>query len=88
MTIPDEAVEAAAKASFAHWQPHKVWGESRRVADIFMEDARIILESAEPYMLAAKVADAKANNDHIIEGGDGYSAGFHYALHCVEGDPK
>lgn len=26
----------------------------------------------------------RVHNDHIQPGGDGYSAGFHYALYCIE----
>jgi len=48
--------------------------------------ARAVLEAAAPHILTAKATEAKANHDHIVEGGNGYSAGFHYALHCITGD--
>jgi len=71
--IPDEAVEAGLVA----WADRKaVWPR---------DVVRHILEAAAPHILAEKVAEAKANNDHIVEGADGYSAGFHYALHCISG---
>ena len=44
------------------------------------------LEAAAPHLFASAVAIAAANNDHITPGGDGYSAGFHYALHLVAPD--
>lgn len=78
--IPVEAVEAA-KAAIWDLPINSIEFEWQR--DMV---ARAALEAATPYMLASKVAEARANNDHIVEGGDGYSAGFHYALHCIEGE--
>jgi len=76
--IQAEAVEAAAKAL------RGMYAEICCGPD-FEEEARTALEAAIPHILAAKVAEARANNDHIVEGADGYSAGFHYALHCIKG---
>jgi hypothetical protein len=84
--IPDAAVESGARAMLAAgnyacpWESLPVFMQAN-----FTRDARAALEAAAPHMLAAKVAEARVNNDHIIEGGGGYSAGFYYALHCIEG---
>lgn len=75
--IPDEAVEVAAK--------HLAFYVDRPGTDWTVE-ARALLQAAAPHMLAAKVSEVRGNNDHIVEGGDGYSAGFHYALHCISPD--
>lgn len=76
--IPVEAVEAAA-LSIHRAHPFQSLSICRAVA-------RAALEAAAPHILAAKVAVVRANHDYIIDGGDGYSAGFHYALHCTEDD--
>lgn len=75
--IPEAAVEAAAEAVYGM----TLDGSIQR--DTWLHDFRIALEAAAPHMLAAKVAEAKSSNDHIIEGVDGYSSGFHYALYCI-----
>jgi hypothetical protein len=73
--IPQAAVEAAAAAI-----------ESRMHYNTTLGDlARAVLEAAEPLILAAAVSEARVNHDHIREGGDGYSAGFHYALTAISG---
>jgi hypothetical protein len=75
--IPDEAVEAAYDVS-TH-------------LDITTSDIERILEAATPHLIARAADVAAANNDHIVPGGDGYSAGFHYALQCLalnDEDPR
>lgn len=86
---PNEAVEAAAKALWAPADHAETWdSEHEAYKDYLRTEASNALAAASPHILSAKVAEAKANNDHIVEGGDGYSAGFHYALHCITGEPK
>jgi len=76
--IPEAAVEAAARKMFSKW------GELPESSkEHLYPDVRAIVEAAAPHMLAAKVDEARANHAHIIPGGDGYSAGFHYALQCI-----
>jgi len=73
MNIPADAVYASAAEIERHMHGPIKLGELTRAA----------LEAAAPHMLAAKVDEARANHAHIIPGGDGYSAGFHYALQCI-----
>ena len=81
MNIPESGIRAAVDA----WDKKmgSLYGPDRY--EELAGDVWVILNAAAPHLIAEATAAAKSNHEHIIEGGDGYSAGFHYALYCLTG---
>lgn len=81
--IPDEAVEAAARAFYQNQTGMEWESRSEVLKETLRGDARAALEAAAPHLMAAAVGRVRSNNDHIEPGSGAYSSGFHYALDCV-----
>lgn len=88
--IPEVAIEAAAHAVYQHVNrahfEHGGWDAvSPQWQANYRREAKLVLEAAAPLILAATVAEVRVNHDHLTEGGNGYSAGFHFALTAISG---
>lgn len=52
--IPDEAVEAAARAAYDNVEQYNAWeAEPESVRELYLKDARRLLEAAAPFIAAA-----------------------------------
>jgi len=60
MTIPDEAVEAAARAESERDRPGMWEHETESYKDALRRDARLHLAAAAPHLLASKLEDMAA----------------------------
>lgn len=79
MAVPESAIRAAALA---------LEGRSMSDASDRMVAAAAVLHAALPDLLKYIADQVRSDCDHIVPGGDGYSSGFHYALHCVSRDEE